>query len=394
MPVEAFGDQTVFVDVTRLLRRLRDGRLPTGVDRVCLAYVRHFRQQAQALLIEGQLAVGLDVKASGALFDALLAWEKWSLPSSLWNAVTTLLRMRLRTVPDGSWVLNMGHSGLDRPGYLAWLKRKEIRLIVMAHDLIPITHPEFCRADATAAHERRLQVILGQAAGIVSNSQVTATALQRHAEELQVTVPPLEVIPLGVDAAWKSHAQPRDGIPQSPYFLMLSTIEPRKNHAFLLHLWERLCHESMSEPTPSLLLIGQKGWMCDGVIERLLYDETLRPWVTWLPSCSDGDLAYYLDHAQALLFPSAVEGYGLPLLEALQRGTPVLSSPLPAFHEVAGDIPDYLSLDDEAEWLAAIRDYSRTDHPRRLAQLQRLAGYQPPSWEEHFRAFAKFVDRL
>lgn len=389
-----FVDQPLYVDVTRLLRRFRQGRLPTGVDRVCLAYLRHFRGRALALLVEGRFATALNDTGSLALFDALLRWERRALHSSIWNTVSALLKLPLRSIPNGSWVLNMGHSGLDRPGYMAWLRRKRIRLVVMVHDLIPITHPEFCRADATAAHERRLQVILGQAAGIVSNSQVTADALIAHAQQIGATTPPLRVIPLGVEEHWQAQLQTDSVTMEAPYFLMLSTIEPRKNHAFLLYLWECMRRELPVQQVPRLLLIGQQGWMCDAVIERLLHDEGMRNWVTWLPHCSDGELAYYLDHAQALLFPSAVEGYGLPLLEALARGTPVLVAPLPAFMEVAGDIPDYLPLDDENAWLDAILSYCDQHHPRRLAQLRRLASYQPPRWDEHFAAFETFANHL
>ncbi len=393
-------DAPVYIDVTRLVHRMRKGRIPTGVDRVCLAYIEHFYTRAQAMMIEGGVAVALSGTASMALFDWLLGWARGQGQphSSLRNMVRHLLKLPIRPVAAGSWVLNMGHSGLDRPRYLAWLRRKNIRLLIMAHDLIPVTHPQFCQIDATERHGKRLQVILGQSAGIVSNSRHTAEALQTYAKSVQMSVPPLAVIPLGVHAVHDLTAvkagSVHNGIDTRPYFVVLGTLEPRKNHAFLLYLWQRMLAEWRWAHIPRLLVIGQIGWMCGGVVHELSFNEKLKAHVEFLPHCSDAEVQAYLRGAQALLFPSHAEGFGLPLLEALGAGVPVLASPLPVFAEIAGNIPDYLDMDDEDLWLQALRDFSETGHNRRQQQLERMRGFSAPSWSEHFKKFEEFVSRL
>ena len=113
-----------------------------------------------------------------------------------------------------------------------------------------------------------------------------------------------------------------------------------------------------------------------------------------MTDCDDARLGHYLRHARAMLFPSHAEGYGLPLLEAMDLGVPVLTSPLPVFREVAGLVPDYLDLDDGDAWLEAIRDYAQPASARREAQLQRLRGFSAPSWSDHFSEFETFVSRL
>jgi glycosyltransferase involved in cell wall biosynthesis len=85
-----------------------------------------------------------------------------------------------------------------------------------------------------------------------------------------------------------------------------------------------------------------------------------------------------------LLFPSFVEGYGLPLVEALAANTPVIASNLSVFRELAGDIPDYLSPIDGLGWSRTIEDYSNNESAARAAQLDRMAGWSPPRWEDHF----------
>ncbi len=84
------------------------------------------------------------------------------------------------------------------------------------------------------------------------------------------------------------------------------------------------------------------------------------------------------------MLPSLAEGYGLPLAEALTQGTPVLCSDIPVFHEVGGDIPDYLVPTDGAAWRAAVLDYVQPRSAKREAQLRRLASWSQPTWKQHF----------
>jgi glycosyltransferase involved in cell wall biosynthesis len=85
-----------------------------------------------------------------------------------------------------------------------------------------------------------------------------------------------------------------------------------------------------------------------------------------------------------LLFPSFAEGYGLPLIEALAAGVPVIASDLPAFREVAGDLPLYLDPIDGLGWLDAVLAFAKAQQPARQAQLARLREYVPPTWAQHF----------
>src|SRR5205823_11281992 len=116
--------------------------------------------------------------------------------------------------------------------------------------------------------------------------------------------------------------------------------------------------------------------------------------VTELPACSDADLTTYLKHSLALLFPSFAEGYGLPLVEALSFGVPVIASNLPVFREIAGDIPDYLDPLDGLGWLAHIEAFANPSSPERHAQLSRLVNFVPPTWPAHFRLVEELMQRL
>ena len=99
--------------------------------------------------------------------------------------------------------------------------------------------------------------------------------------------------------------------------------------------------------------------------------------------CKDEDLAGWIAGAQAMLMPSFAEGFGLPIVEALGLGTPVIASDLTVFREIAGEIPTYLPPADENAWLEQIRAYL-DDGPERQRQLSRIGEYRPPTWQQHF----------
>jgi glycosyltransferase involved in cell wall biosynthesis len=113
-----------------------------------------------------------------------------------------------------------------------------------------------------------------------------------------------------------------------------------------------------------------------------------------LSRCDDATLGAYMRGARALLFPSFVEGYGLPLVEALAVGTPVIASDLGVFRELAGNIPDYFSPIDGLGWSRAIEAYAQPDSALREAQLARLAGWSPPTWEGHFAKVDAWLAKL
>jgi glycosyltransferase involved in cell wall biosynthesis len=91
--------------------------------------------------------------------------------------------------------------------------------------------------------------------------------------------------------------------------------------------------------------------------------------------------------------PSFAEGYGLPVFEALELGTPVIAADLPVYREVAGSIPTYLPADDIAGWSRAVVSYMGAA-PERTSQLNRMRGFRAPSWEQHFAKVEDWLAKL
>jgi len=382
-------DAPYLLDVTRLIWRRWKGRLPTGIDRVCLAYLRHFGARAQAVVQHRHFRRVLHRDASRELFD-LLEGPSERFRRKLPGRILSHVR-GLNASGQDRLYLNIGHTGLNSPGFAEWASRSHVRPVYLVHDLIPITHPQFCRAGEASRHRERMRTVLETATGVIGNSQATLDELAEFARSESLPEPPAVEAWLGVDALPAPAEAPA---PKRPTFVILGTIEARKNHLMLLRLWPRLV-ERLGGEAPQLLIIGQRGWEASDVF-RLLDDNdfVLRGHVIELSHCSDEELAGHLAGARALLFPSIVEGYGLPLVEALALGVPVIASDLPVFREIAGDIPDYLPGTDDAAWEAAILDYARPDSDARAAQIRRMEGFQAPSWDQHFRAVEAWLETL
>ena len=118
------------------------------------------------------------------------------------------------------------------------------------------------------------------------------------------------------------------------YFLYLGTIEPRKNLERLLDAYARLCREKPD--TPQLVLAGRRGWLCDGIYEKAR-SLNLGNKILFTGYVRQQDSPMLMCGAAAFVFPSLYEGFGMPPLEAMACGTPVITSNTTSLPEVAGD---------------------------------------------------------
>ncbi|MEV6240405.1 glycosyltransferase family 1 protein [Lentzea sp. NPDC051838] len=183
--------------------------------------------------------------------------------------------------------------------------------VVTVHDVVPWTHPETLTPRGVAWHRKVIAAAALRAKALVVPTDAVADQLRQH---LKVEVP-VHVVPNGVT---RLVGPPASDLP-SGYVLAIGTIEPRKGFDLLVRACERL--------RVPLVVIGPAGW--GGVDLRA-------PHVTLLGKVSDARLASVLCGASVLAAPSLAEGFGLPVLEAMAAGVPVVHSDDPALVEVAG----------------------------------------------------------
>jgi glycosyltransferase involved in cell wall biosynthesis len=303
----------------------------------------------------------------------------------------------------------------------------------MIHDLIPITHPEYVRPAETPRHRRRIAAVTALADAVLVNSAATADVLRPF-------IPPglpVGVVPLGgghiraihgphapLYPSWPDLARPAGygrpadearmagpspamtgsgesrksdpgpglGRAFDPYFLIAGTVEPRKNHLLLLHLWRRMV-EQYGARAPILAIAGRRGWENENIRDMLDPCPALARHVIECGPVPHDALAGLISGARALLMPSFAEGFGLPVAEALALGTPVLCSDIPALRETGGVVPEYLDPLDAPAWQTAILDYTAAGSPRRAAQIHRMPDWRPVSWADHVAAAVEFLDQ-
>ncbi len=289
-----------------------------------------------------------------------------------------------------SLFLLVSHRLMEKPEPIAELRAAGAAFIPLVHDLIPATHPEYARPGVAMQHLRRVETVASLASGIIVNSSATAAVLQPHLVR-QADPPDVVVAPLGIEMP-----EPGDDVaamPTEPYFVSIGTIEPRKNHLLLLHLWRDFAAK-WGPAAPRLVLVGRRGWENENVLDLLERCTLLKGLVTEAGSLPDPDVAALLAGSRALLFPSFAEGYGLPLAEALAAGAPAICSDLPALREVGGDVPEYLDPLDGAGWRRMVLDYATPDSRARSAQLTRMRAWTAPGWDDHFEAVDGLLARV
>jgi glycosyltransferase involved in cell wall biosynthesis len=316
---------------------------------------------------------------SQEIFTLLLYPENAKQSQMVWLILRSFFSVN-SSPTRGKIMFNIGHMGLDREEYPSVIKEMEVKSIFMVHDLIPIHYPEYGRVGEKERHIRRINCVLDTATAIVTNSQATLNELRVYSDAQNKPIPHAIAALLGTLVLTKEQCNAPLNI---PYFVILGTIEGRKNHLLLLNIWRNLV-DILGDETPILVIIGQRGWECENVIDLLDRCDKLKNYVIEIPRCSDEMLSVYLHHTSALLFPSFVEGYGMPLAEALSIGVPVLASDLGVFREIAGDIPEYIDSLDGKRWKEMIIEYARSNSSKRQDQIERIKKLELPTWEYHF----------
>ncbi|GHA48556.1 hypothetical protein GCM10008927_12050 [Amylibacter ulvae] len=169
-----------------------------------------------------------------------------------------------------------------------------------------------------------------------------------------------------------------------PYFVVLGTIEPRKNHMVLFDVWQKFQESIPAEQMPDLFVIGRRGWGNADVFRFLDQSSQIEMNIFEKEGLPDHVVAAAVSGAHALLFPSFAEGYGLPAIEAMAQNIPTICSDLVVFRECVGDYPTYVPATDVDQWYAAIK--SRLEIGKKQAKLTaiELKLIDESTWTAHF----------
>ena len=340
--------------------RLLDALLKLGgPDR--LVALHHYRDRRSALLEGGSRAGPL--RGHPLFTPPHHRLEQWTLPIELLPARLDVL-----------------HS----PDFIPPFRRR-CPAVITVHDLAFKLYPQLLTAES-AAYYGQIERAVASAEQIIAVSEATRQDLLRllHADAQKITVVYEAADPLyrpRDDAAAVQQILRAYGL-EAPFVLAVGTIEPRKNLLMLLRAFRGLLNRDPYCAT--LVIAGPRGWLADDVA-ALHAKLELGDQVRFLGAVPAGDLSALYGVAELFVSPSLYEGFGLPVVEAMACGAPVLVSNVSSLPEVAGDAGLCLPPDDVDGWAEAMRRVLNDPELRTTMRAQSLRQAGRFSWERAAR---------
>jgi glycosyltransferase involved in cell wall biosynthesis len=264
----------------------------------------------------------------------------------------------------------LGLRGAFRDTTLLWVPHFNAPLFyrgslaLTIHDIAPLALPEILGNATKRAYARLLiERATAQASAILCDSAFSAAELQKH---VGTPAAKMTVVHLGLDESWPAAAEPHcesDGV---PYFLYVGNIKPNKNLALLLKAFAKV----QARLPHRLVLAGRMRGFGSNDEPVLRQAQSMGDRVRFTDEITDAELIALYAGASALVLPSLYEGFGLPLLEAMQMGCPCMSSNAASLPEIGGDAAIYFdphSVEALVECLGEVTDV-------RLMNSLRIAG--------------------
>ncbi|QVL50103.1 MAG: glycosyltransferase family 4 protein [Thiocapsa sp.] len=261
---------------------------------------------------------------------------------------------------------------------------KHVKKVITVYDLIPIKFPEFCRAGAIDIVKKQMASIEPDTwVTVISESTKVDLCSYHDIDPAHVVVTPLAA------AAHFSQCTDADRIelikkdlkiPEGRYVLSLSTLEPRKNIATTIRCFAKVIEE-LGQTDVSLVLVGTQGWDFQDVLQEIDNSPRLRERIIVTGFVSDELLSPLYSGASVFLYPSFYEGFGLPPLEAMQCGVPVITSNTSSLPEVVGDAGIMLAPNDEEGICQAMVELLSSDDRRQELSDRSLRQAKKFSWD-------------
>lgn len=259
-----------------------------------------------------------------------------------------------------------GNRVLFAPNYFlpSWFDRCTGRLVATIHDLSVRKVPETMRDSTRRDLEARLETTARRAARIVTDSETIRGELIAAGLAVAERVTAVHLAPGSVASIAPGDRLRPEGLPER-YGLFVGTLEPRKNLPLLLDAWQVLRRRGFEVPV--LALCGGFGWKVEELRDRL--DRGRRDgWLFHFGYLEDREVAALYAEAEVVVLPSLYEGFGLPAVEAMEFGIPLVCSDIPVLREVAGDAALYAEARPEA-WADQLeRIFSDPRLARRLGE--------------------------
>lgn len=368
----------IYIDVTRLLS------VPylTGIQRVVREVVLRMLQQTEAeiILLSYNEYYHLFEQVDNLRFCAFYGKGEGERQKVITDTIVDWTELKAGDIffdIDSVWNLPLRRSVL-----LPKLKANGVKLVAYIYDIIPITHPQFCHGETVYNFMNYIGAYLQYADLLIASAQSTLDAVAELLEQLELPPIPGVVSWLGSDfnglkdESADIHPDAAAAVEAGKYVLMVGTIEPRKNHALVLDAFDH----GLFQKGMNLIFAGGIGWNVREFQKRMEQHPKRDQQFFYLQGMDDATIDYLYQHAYCVVFPTFNEGFGLPMIEAFQRGIPVLASDIPILREVGGEFCSYFDPASRKEFSDMLMNW--LTHPEEYeACKNRLKAYIPVTWD-------------
>ena len=308
------------------------------------------------------------------------------IEDATWHDTLPFTSKDILFIPGGPWA-----TPVQLLLYARLKERLSFSIIAICYDIIPIQYPEFCAQGLVQVFERTYDHLVDITDGYVSISQYTSNQISKYESSLGRLKAPSRYLHWRLGDfdnhfAEAEYALPKGLIPfqdilESPYVLVVTTIEPRKNHTSLLRAW-RLLNEQLPDgvPLPALVLAGKIGWNSSDFVEHVKALNKSNIKVLLLEGLDDLSISWLYSNCSFSIMPSFVEGWGLSIPESLMRGKLCLCSNLSSMPEAAQGICPLFDPFNIREIANLVYEYIVIGVP--LHMQEKIDSYRPVSWKE------------
>ena len=268
------------------------------------------------------------------------------------------------------------------------------------YDLIPITHPQFFPTQLVemfgqwfdrTAKESDFFLCISECVAAQACQQLCARGIdaQRAHQMCRVFALGADIRQSSTDEAAAPEFQQlfADQRSRSPH-LILGTVEPRKNHGFVLDAFDELWRTGAQD---TLCIVGRVGWNCEALMERIQNHKYYQQKLFLFNNASDRDVCYAYRRAKSLIMASHTEGFGLPIVEALAFDQTVLASDTPIHREAGGQLAHYFPIDGDTQTLCSLiracDKFAALDRHSSTAAL-------PATWRASYQSLTRETARV
>lgn len=376
----------LYLDITNLM----EVDFLTGIQRVVREIVIRFLKDERLDIV---LLAYSDVFNGFELLDKERFYDFFADGKGIRGEICSGIECPISSMESGSIFYDMDsawHSKQKRSKLLPEIRNRGLKLAVYLYDIIPVIHPQFAHQNTIVLFIEYLGSYLKNADIIIASTQATLGYINKLIDEMGLKTIPGFVSWLGVDFSndnrERIHKVAKNAVAVGKYVLMVGTLEPRKNHKLILDAFDH----GLFDLGYNLVFAGHFGWDIAVLKKRILEHPRLGSQLFYVENGNNITIDYLYRNAYMVAFPSFAEGFGLPVIEALGRGVPVIASNYNVIYEVGKEYAEFFSPQEEEDFVSVFRKYH--DNPLLYQEWrQRLQFYQPFSWEQ---AEEKIVEAL